>query len=50
MADQLAISTEKMIKENEDKLQGDEKANIEAAIEELKKSKDSDDLEQLKLL
>ena len=41
-ADQLVISTEKTIKENEDKLQGTEKEDIEKAIEELKKVKDNE--------
>ena len=43
-ADQLVIATEKTIKENEDKLQGTEKEDIEKAIEELKKVKDGDDV------
>jgi len=47
-ADQLVISTEKTIKENEDKLQGTEKEDIEKAIEELKKVKDGDDIEAIK--
>ena len=47
-ADQLLISTEKMIKENEDKLQGTEKEDIEKALEELKKVKDSDDIAEIK--
>ena len=47
-ADQLIIATEKTIKENEDKLQGTEKADIEKAIEELKKLKDGDNLEEIR--
>ena len=47
-ADQLIIATEKTIKENEDKLQGTEKADIEKAIEELKKVKDGDNLEKIR--
>ena len=47
-ADQLLISTEKMIKENEDKLQGTEKEDIEKTLEELKKVKDSDDIAEIK--
>jgi len=47
-ADQLVISTEKTIKENENKLQGTEKEDIEKAIEELKKVKDGDDLDAIR--
>ena len=47
-ADQVIIATEKTIKENEDKLQGTEKADIEKAIEELKKVKDGDNLEEIR--
>ena len=47
-ADQLIMATEKTIKENEDKLQGTEKADIEKAIEELKKVKDGDNLEEIR--
>ena len=47
-ADQLIIATEKTIKENEDKLQGTEKADIEKAIEELKKAKDGDNIEEIR--
>ena len=47
-ADQLILATEKTIKENEDKLQGTEKADIEKAIEELKKVKDGDDVEAIR--
>ncbi|WP_073508211.1 molecular chaperone DnaK [Streptobacillus notomytis] len=48
MADHLIISTEKTIKENEDKLEGNEKENIEKAIEELKKVKDSENIEEIR--
>ena len=47
-ADQLILATEKTIKENEDKLQGTEKADIEKAIEELKKAKDGDNIEEIR--
>ncbi len=47
-ADQLVMATEKTIKENEDKLQGTEKEDIEKAIEELKKVKDGDDIEAIR--
>ncbi len=47
-ADQLVIATEKTIKENESKLQGTEKEDIEKAIEELKKVKDGDDIEAIR--
>ena len=47
-ADQLVIATKKTIKENEDKLQGTEKEDIEKAIEELKKVKDGDDVEAIR--
>ena len=42
-ADTLIMTVEKTIKENEDKLQGTEKSNMENAIEELKKVKDAED-------
>ncbi|MCY7008275.1 molecular chaperone DnaK [Fusobacterium simiae] len=42
-ADQLISATEKTLKENPDKVNETDKKNIEAAIEELKKVKDSDD-------
>ena len=47
-ADQLILTTEKTISENGDKLQGTEKADIEKAIEELKKVKDSDNLDEIR--
>ena len=42
-ADQLISATEKTLKENPDKVSEGDKKNIEEAIEELKKVKDSDD-------
>lgn len=48
MADQLSISTEKMLKEHESKLQGNEKEEIEKAVEELKKVKDSDNITEIR--
>ena len=42
-ADQLISATEKTLKENPDKASEEDKKNIEAAIEELKKVKDGDD-------
>ena len=42
-ADQLISATEKTLKENPDKVSEGDKKNIEDAIEELKKVKDSDD-------
>ena len=42
-ADQLISMTEKTLKENPDKVSEEDKKNIEGAIEELKKVKDSDD-------
>ena len=48
MADQLTISTEKMLKDNEAKLQGNEKEEITKAVEELKKVKDSDDITEIR--
>ena len=42
-ADMLISSTEKSLKDNPDKVKPEDKANIEAAIEELKKVKDGDD-------
>ena len=47
-ADQLISAVEKTIKENEDKLQGTEKEDMEKAIEELKNVKDSDDVEEIR--
>ena len=47
-ADQLISAVEKTIKENEDKLQGTEKEDMEKAIEELKSAKDSDSVEEIR--
>ena len=47
-ADQLISAVEKTIKENEDKLQGTEKEDMEKAIEELKTAKDSDNVEEIR--
>ncbi|MDR2879426.1 MAG: Hsp70 family protein, partial [Fusobacteriales bacterium] len=47
-ADQLISAVEKTIKENEDKLQGTEKEDMEKAIEELKNVKDSDDADEIR--
>jgi molecular chaperone DnaK len=47
-ADQLIAAVEKTIKENEDKLQGTEKEDMEKAIEELKNVKDSDNMEEIR--
>ncbi|VWL85818.1 molecular chaperone DnaK [Oceanivirga miroungae] len=47
-ADQILISTEDMLKENEAKLQGNEKEDITKALEELKKVKDSEDVSEIK--
>lgn len=41
-SDQLIIATEKMVQENEAKLQGNEKEEIEKALAELKKVKDDE--------
>ena len=47
-ADQLIYSTEKTLKEHADKVGDAEKNEIDAAIEELKKVKDHDDVEAIK--
>ncbi len=47
-ADQLIMATEKTIKENEDKMQGTEKEDIEKTIEELKKVKDSENADEIR--
>lgn len=46
-ADQLVYATEKTLKEHGDKVSGDDKKNIEAALEELRKVKDGDSLEAI---
>ena len=48
MADTLLYSTEKAIRDAGDKVSANDKKEIEAKIEELKKVKDSDDLTTLK--
>ena len=47
-ADALIFSTEKMIEEYKDKLQEDEKKNIEAAIKDLQDDIKSDDMQRIK--
>ena len=47
-ADQLISAVEKTIKENEDKLQGTEKEDMEKAAEALKEVKDTDNLEDIR--
>ena len=48
LADQLLISTEKMLEEHKDKLQGTEKEDIQKALEELKKVKDYEDVAEIR--
>lgn len=48
MADSLIFSTEKALKDAGDKIKEDEKKDIESKLEELKKIKDSQDLEAIK--
>ena len=48
MADSLIFTTEKALTDAGDKVKEDEKKDIEAKVEELKKVKDSDDLEAIK--
>ncbi len=43
-ADSMAFQTENFLKENGDKIPAEDKPGIEAAVEELKKAKDSGDL------
>ncbi len=50
MADSLIYSTEKSVKEVGDKLDDDTKSNIEHAIENLKKSLEGEDTEEIKKL
>ena len=47
-AEAMIYSTEKSLKEHGDKISADDKSKIEAAIEELKKVTDSDDVEDIK--
>ncbi len=46
-ADSVAFQTENFLKENGDKVPAEDKPAIEAAIEELKKAKDSGDISQI---
>ena len=46
-ADSVAFQTENFLKENGDKVPAEDKPAIEAAIEELKKAKDSGDVAQI---
>lgn len=48
MADTMVYTSEKMLKENEAKVKPEDKANVEAKIEALKKVKDGEDLEAIK--
>lgn len=48
MAETMIYTTEKMLKENAEKVKAEDKTAIEAKIEELKKVKDGDDLEAIK--
>jgi molecular chaperone DnaK len=47
-ADTLAYSTEKFLKENEDKVPADKKSTVEAAIERLREAIKSDDIGRMK--
>ncbi|MBP6945558.1 molecular chaperone DnaK [Patescibacteria group bacterium] len=48
MAETMIYTTEKMLKENAEKVKAEDKTAIEAKMEELKKVKDGDDLEAIK--
>lgn len=48
MAETMLYTTEKMLKENAEKLKAEDKTEVEAKMEELKKIKDGDDLEAIK--
>ena len=48
MAENMVYQTEKLLKEQEDKISGDNKTKVEAAIEELKTAIKSDDAEEIK--
>jgi len=48
MADTMVYTTEKMIKENEAKINAEDKKAVEEKIEALKKIKDTDDIEGIK--
>lgn len=47
-ADTLVYQTEKLLKDQGDKFEGDEKANVEGALEELKKAQSGEDLDAIK--
>lgn len=47
-AEQLVYSTEKTLKENEDKISEADKASITAAVESLKKAQETDDKDKIK--
>mgnify|MGYP006288410979 CR=1 FL=1 len=47
LADQIIYTTEKTIKENEDKIKDNEKKDIEQALEKLKKAKDGEDKDNI---
>lgn len=47
-ADSLVYQIEKFLRDNGDKIPADEKTRVEAALEELKKVKDGDDIEAIK--
>ena len=46
-ADAVVFTTEKMIKESGDKMKAEDKTELEAKVEELKKVKDGDDIEAI---
>ena len=46
-ADTLILTVEKTIKENESSLEGTEKSDMEKALEELKKAKESDNIKEI---
>ncbi len=48
MADTMVYTTEKMIKENAEKIKAEDKATVEAKLEALKAVKDGEDLEAIK--
>lgn len=47
-ADQIVYQTEKTLKELGDKVSGEDKSNVEAKLEDLKKVKDGEDIEAIK--
>ncbi len=47
-ADAVAFTTEKMIKESGEKMKAEDKSELEAKLEDLKKVKDGDDIEAMK--